>query len=113
MEILDPITMDEKTQFIELCARAFRTQRVIVVQAADSSKARALRKRFYRLRDDTPQTVAGRSYCDRVSFKLVGRMVKITPDVDLRRAVSLPSGVSNGTNDQGEVPQGDRLDDQG
>lgn len=101
MDIQEPTTLDEKAQFIELCSRAFRTQRIIVIQAQDASRARALRKRFYRLRDEIPATVAGRTYCDKVSFKIVGRLVKITPDADLGRAIELPTGVSNGTQDPG------------
>lgn len=105
--------MDEVQQFVSMCERAYTLQRVLIIQGENSRTTRALRAKFYRLRNALSPLSTDRQICERVSFKLTGRTLSVVPQVNLAHAspVSDTPGVSDGSLSSGGIPPGNRLND--
>lgn len=108
VEALD--TSDELRDLVRLILVVLEANKVAAISCETSSKARNLRRKFYRL----GERLEGEEHklFSRITFRLLGHHVLLEPKANTswQQAITLgaPSDVSTAS---WELPPGDRLDD--
>lgn len=102
-----PSTTQEREDLLRVVTLVLNTRKVASITCETSSKARNLRRKFYRLAEDFPSEIL-----NSFSLRLIGHHVLIEPKANSnwQNSISLGDPV-NASSPTGELPPSDRLDD--